>query len=324
VVTFSEKSWWIILFPPAWFAGFDDAMAGSMKPGSWVLAAMAIAAPLIVLSIAIGKLARDYGAGLQRLAEVPTGPQRRRRWLDRLVNLPLMRWWLRDPVERASFLLCGAYLARDRDVKLRIYPAMAPILMMPLIFMSQSFMRDQNSGVAEIFGIVMTSCFLGLVPWMALDLLQYSQQWQASDLFRAAPLVGPAPLFHGARRAVLCLLTFPLLALVAGLVGVFDHDRSHLLLLIPGAIVLPIYALAPGLGGKAVPLSLPTEEAKSTGRAMAMIVGIIISMGLAGLTAWAWSAGWFFWLVVAELIVAVSAYAIMRRSLNRVRWPSIE
>ncbi len=150
VVTFSEKSWWMILFPPAWFAGFDDAMAGSMKAGSWLLAAPAIAAPLIVLSIAIGKLARDYGTGLQRLAEVATTPQRRRRrWLDRLTNLPPMRWWLRDPVARASFLLCGAYLARDRDVKLRVFPAMAPILVMPLVFMSQGFLPDRSNGTAR-------------------------------------------------------------------------------------------------------------------------------------------------------------------------------
>ncbi len=159
---------------------------------------------------------------------------------------------------------------------------------------------------------------------MALDLLQYSQQWQASDLFRATPIPGPAPLFHGARRAVLCLLTFPLLALVALLIGLFDHDRSHLLLLIPGAITLPIFAMAPGLGGKNVPLSLPTEEAKSAGRAVAMIVGIIISLALAALAAWAWSSGWFFWLIVAELIVAVSVYAVMRRSLNSARWRSFE
>ena len=42
--------------------------------------------------------------------------------LDRLVEVPLVRWWLRDPVERAAVRLCGAYLLRDRDVKLRVYP----------------------------------------------------------------------------------------------------------------------------------------------------------------------------------------------------------
>lgn len=29
-------SWWIGLLPPAWFAGFDDALAGGGAPGSWL------------------------------------------------------------------------------------------------------------------------------------------------------------------------------------------------------------------------------------------------------------------------------------------------
>ena len=48
---------------------------------------------------------------------------------------------------------------------------------------------------------------------LALNLLQYSQHWQASDMFRAAPMPGPAPLCHGARQAVFWFLTFPLLVL---------------------------------------------------------------------------------------------------------------
>ena len=41
VVTFGVRTWWIALLPPAWFAGFDDALAGSAAKGSWVLAALA-------------------------------------------------------------------------------------------------------------------------------------------------------------------------------------------------------------------------------------------------------------------------------------------
>jgi hypothetical protein len=42
------------------------------------------------------------------------------------------------------------------------------------------------------------------------------------------------------------------------------HDNSTLLLLLPGMLALPVYALVPCLLGEAVPLSKPTEEAKST------------------------------------------------------------
>ena len=33
VATIDRSTWWIGLLPPAWFAGFDDALAGSARPG---------------------------------------------------------------------------------------------------------------------------------------------------------------------------------------------------------------------------------------------------------------------------------------------------
>ena len=62
-----EIAWWISLLPPAWFAGFDDALAGSaddrfMAAGGhrrW-------RPPAAVLWLAFGKLAHDYETGLQR------------------------------------------------------------------------------------------------------------------------------------------------------------------------------------------------------------------------------------------------------------------
>src|SRR5262249_41752939 len=163
-------------------------------------------------------------------SEAASTPRRRRtpgrRWLDIAVNAPPLRWWLRDPVARASFLLTAAYLARDRDVKLRVYPGLAPMLVLPFIFLFSS------GGVyAGGFGVAFSGCYLGLMPLMGLNLLQYSQQWQAADVFRSTPLRGPASVFHGARRAVLVFLTLPLLVVVALLAMFMTHGSSQLFLL---------------------------------------------------------------------------------------------
>ncbi len=42
ILTPNESSWWIGLLPPAWFAGFDDALAGSGAVLSWVLAGIGV------------------------------------------------------------------------------------------------------------------------------------------------------------------------------------------------------------------------------------------------------------------------------------------
>ena len=98
---------------------------------------------------------------------------------------------------------------------------------MPLIFLlgpsGRGLTRHGDSGIAIAFA----GCYVCLVPMMAIGLLRYSQQWQASDIFRWAPLVSPAPLCHGARRAVLSLLAVPLLAIYAVLIwpssAIFRH-----------------------------------------------------------------------------------------------------
>jgi hypothetical protein len=319
------QSWWVSLLPPAWFAGIDDALAGSGAGNSWVLAGLGLAATTGVLWIAFGKLAEDYEAGLQRLGETTGRPKRAgagRRWADVLASAPPLRWWLRDSVSRASFLLVTAYLARDRDVKLRIYPGLAPMMVMPLIFLLPT--GGHGGGFGNEFGIAFAGAYLGMVPMMSLNLLQYSQQWQASDIFRAAPMAGPMPLCNGARRAVLCFLTLPLLAVLGGIAWLIKHDGSQLLLLLPGAIALPVYALVPCVLGEAVPLSKPTEEARSTGRGLVMMVMMIPAFAVSGLAYWSWTSGWFWWLVLGETVIVAVAYAGMRASLASLRWSPAE
>lgn len=326
ILAFGLKSWWIALLPPAWFAGLDDALAGTGSRGSWGLAACGVAATAVVLWIAFGRLAGDYESGLQKLGQRavrrPTQAGRRR-WIDLLLDLPPMRWWMRDSVARASFLLAAAYLARDRDVKLRLYPALAPYLAIPLIFMFRGFGSD-TSGLNG-FGIAFTAAYMGMIPMLGLSLLQYSQQWQASDIFRTAPIAGPASLCHGARRAVLCLLALPMAGILLLLVGLLSrHQISQLLLLLPGIVSLPVFALIPCLAGRCVPLSLPVESAKAAGRGVTMIGAMLSSMVISGIAWWAWSTGWFWWFLMGETILMIAVYAVMRTSVGTLSWTPLD
>jgi ABC-2 type transport system permease protein len=319
-----EVSAWLCLLPPAWFAGLDDALAGDATSSSWLLAALAIMITGLVLWSAFGKLAHDYESGMQRLGESvsrPAGKRWQRRWLDRLVGVPPLSWWLKDPVARASFLLVAAYLVRDRDVKLRVYPGIAPMLVVPFLFLLQD---HHNGAEVSMFGTPFCGLYLGLVPLLGLQMLQYSQQWQAADVFRAAPIPGPGQLCCGARRAVLCLLALPMLLLVGLIVALLAGDWSQLLLLLPGMVLLPVFALVPHLGGQGVPLSLPTDAAKGAGLGLTMMLVMFVTFGLAAISAYSWTHGWFWWLLAGETFVATALYCVMRLSLNRTRWPSQE
>ena len=315
-----QGAWWLGLLPPVWFAAFDAAVAGGAPPGAWVMAAAGVVATSGVMWLAFGKLAREYGRGLQGLGETsapPTRARTSRRLLDRLVDSPPLAWWLRDSVTRASFLLTARYLVRDRDVMLRVYPGLAPMLVMPFVFMLGP---ARSMG----FGLAMTGGFVGLIPLMGLSMMRYSAQWQASDIFRAAPLAGPAPLCDGARRAVLCVLTVPMVVLFVIVGWLLSRDWSEMAVFVPGLLLLPVYSLVPCVGGEAVPLSRPGEEAKAAGRGARMFGITILSTVLAGLGLWSLRGGWFLWLIVFEAVAVVVSYVIMRRFAGAARWPSLE
>ena len=140
LVRFSADAWWLALLPPAWFASLDDALSGGGALSGWILGAIGILITAVILWLALGKLAQDYAAGLQVLGEAISPPRRARsrRRIEALINLPPFRWWLGNPTDRASFLLTTAYIVRDRETKLRLYPSLAPILVIPFVFLLHS------------------------------------------------------------------------------------------------------------------------------------------------------------------------------------------
>ena len=321
----TPERWWMGLLPPTWFAAFDDALAGSHVATSWLLAALGVSLTGAVMWLAFVKLARHYETGLQALGEAsaprPAQTASRRRFAA-LVHAPPLRWWLRDPITRAGFLLTAAYLFRDRETKLRIYPGIAPMMVMPIVLLLQG--RGDPNRFGEIFGTAFSAGFLGLLPMLAVGMLQYSQQWPASDLFRMSPVHGPARLCDGVRRAVLCLLAFPSVVAFAILIWVLHRHAEILLLMLPGVIALPIYAIIPQLGGHGAPLSQPAEEAKAAGRGLRMVGVMMASTALSGLVAWSWTAGWFQWLLLGETVVVAGLYLILRAWLRTARWPALE
>jgi len=320
----SHVSWWIALLPPAWFAGMDDAVAGSGSLMAWLMAALALLATGLVIWFAFGHLARDYEIGLQHLGEVSTAKRKspgKRRWADRLVEVPPLSWWLREPVSRASFLLTIAYLTRDRETKLRVYPGIAPIMFLPFIFLFQG--NQGRAGGAPNFMIPFMGIYLGMIPMYSLQLLRFSQQWPAADVFQLAPIRGPGALCDGARQAVLFLLASPIVIFVVGLAWLLTGFTT-LLLILPGLTILPVFSILPSFQRKGLPLCQPIDSAKAASRGLTMYLIMMIAFGLAVLTSFAWKDGWFWEYEAGLAVVCTALYAAMRWSVSKQGWPSAE
>ena len=315
------KSWFFLL-PPAWFAALDEALLGRASGPTLVMAGAGVLITAAVLTLAFGRMAHVYEEGLQTLAESrPRKPRANegRRLLDRLMDGPVLGWLLRDPVTRASFRLTAAYLFRDRDMKLRLYPGLAPVLVMPMVFLIQG-MSKSDAG----WGIAFGGGYLGLIPLMAMNLLQFSQHWQAADLYRQAPVAGPGPFIHGASRAVCFLLALPGVAILLLVICLMPGGLAKAELLFPGLLAMPAFALIPGAIEKTVPLSKPTEEAKSAARGGIMVLLMMASLVIPGIALWARNYGMFGRFLIAEACMVVVACWLLSKIIASKKWDPLE
>jgi hypothetical protein len=322
-IQLSAKTWWLALLPPAWFAALDETLMGRGHPTMWALAAIGVLATAAVMVLAFGKLAGSYETGLQNLGEAGTRrPVKagRARVLERLISMPPLSWWLRHPVERAGFQLVGAYMMRDRDVKLRLYPGLVPMIMMPVVMLANG-LRHRGS---DDFMLLIGGCYIPLIPMMALNLLRFSQHWQAADVFLITPTPGPGRLMMGARKAVEVFLVIPALLVMGAAFVWIGGGFSGLYQLLPGMLALPVYSRISGMGSSQLPLSLPGEEVRSAGRGLLFLVSMLSAMVLGGMAGVARSFGHLTSFLIVEAAVAMLCAVLMDSRTRRLSWAPIE
>ncbi|WP_395744112.1 hypothetical protein [Prosthecobacter sp.] len=323
---FDHVSGWMLALPPLWFGALDALISGSTFAPStlWLPAGLAVAATAVTSWLALEKLGGAYGQGLMNLNEAAGTVKERTKprgvWLAAMVRMPPLRWWLGDAVERESFKLTTAYLFRDREIKLRLYPGIAPMLIMPLIML---FSGGRGRGAAEAGMMIQgfATCFLGMVSLQALMFLGCSEHWRASAFFHVAPLRHWTPLFHGARKAVLCWLSFPVLLLQTGLMCGLQRSWTPLMLSLPAVLFLPTFSLVTGLVGQWLPLAKPSEEVKNTAAGCLMMAGSMIAAGvIGGLSSWMWHTGHFGLFLAGEAVVMLGATVLMKYLMRDTPW----
>ncbi|MBX7206895.1 MAG: hypothetical protein K1X78_01175 [Verrucomicrobiaceae bacterium] len=315
---------WMLALPPVWFGALDGWLAADL-PGAadlWLPALIGVGVTAIVSWLAFERLASAYGEGLMSLNE-STGAIRestrpRGRVIAWLVQVPPLSWWLRDAVERQSFILTTAYCLRDREIKLRLYPGLAPMLFMPVV-MSVSGATGGGETAAMIQGFV--TCFLAIVPLQAMMMLRCSEHWRASEFFHAAPVPHWMPFFDGARKATLAFLAFPLVVLVTSLLCAIARSLTPLILAVPSLVLLPAFSQVTGVVEPWLPLSKPSDEMKNSAAGCMMMAGVMMAAAVVGgLASASWRFGWFPLYLAVEIAAATGASFVMRRIMSETRW----
>jgi hypothetical protein len=265
----------LLVLPPTWFAALTQLMMGTdTSPRTLALAATAVFSTPLVGWAALRYLAGDYARQLAALGETPvpaapTAPVAAARARAGLRVDGLLRFWLRDPIERGAFRLTAVYLARDRDIRMRLYPQIAAFLVLAVIAVV-----DPKTG--SHFGPLMCLYFAGTLPATAMMTLKMSPQYAAADLFRYVPITGTASIFHGVRKATLLFLVVPGLLISGSILWFGLPDHHALLTTLPALMALPTLSVLNGLAGDYLPLSLPP----TSGRQGAINFGMMLVGGL--------------------------------------------
>ena len=313
-LTLEPYARYLFALPPAWFAGIDSWAAGDRPvAGLLPLALGGLLVTAALAYVAIGRLAPSYGEGLTRLSESKSRAPKPARLRKRATSIrnPLLRWWLRDPIERWSFRLAAVYMRRDRDIKLRLYPSLSIFLVFPLIGL-----LDRKRGGFSVFVPLMTVWILGTMPMSALETLRMSSHYAAADIFAIAPLSSAAPVFHGVRKAILYYLLLPAICVAGALIGYLaPGGRAGLWLAVPGLIAIPTISLLPGWMDEYLPLSRPPAQGEQSSRNMGLLfVTMIVMLAVVVGSYLAWSAGLLWVLVIVELAVVT----LVHRAFGRV------
>jgi hypothetical protein len=303
---------YLFALPPAWFAGLDSSIAGNMPFGG-LLALVGLLITVTLAYVAIGRLASSYGEGLAKIAETQTTalkPGRVRKHRD--LRNPLLLWWLRDPIELRAFRLAAAYMRRDRDVKLRLYPSLTIFVILPVMSL-----LDRNGGLS-IFTSLLTVWMLALMPFQALQTLQMSQHYLAAEIFSIAPLATAAPVFHGVRKAAIVYLLLPALVIAAVLIGVLvPGGIQKVQIALPGVIAIPLLSLAPGLIEDYLPLSRPVRRGEQSSRNMGLMFGSMLAMAIVlggAYIALKFEVLWY--AIGVELLLAILLYDFLNRIIK--------
>ncbi len=321
--TLASPPAWVVALPPFWFAALDTVLIGhNFSPAILMLASVGLIATLLTGWVGVSWMASTYEQGLVTLNEA--GPNavkrggRRGQWIVGIINLPLVRLWLRDPVERAAFRLAVVQLTRARGVKLRVYPMLAQFMVMPVVFIYSAMGDGRMIISATPFVLAFSGAFVAMLPVMILDILRMAEDWHAADLFRQTPLPRAAALFHGTRKAVILLVSVPalLLIVIGGVVLLKEPDL--LLLLLAGIVAMPAFSMLPGLGPLFLPFAQEPEAQihKPRGCFVLFLTMSVCGM-LAGITGWAWMSDLYPWAIGIEIVLATLTARAMSAAIDR-------
>jgi ABC-2 type transport system permease protein len=223
-----EPSWWNPLVPPMWFGSMVDTAATFLFDAYHLgLIALALIVPLgglwwinrSISSIFSQKLSgMSLDSKTQSDGSTPSVFLRKKD-----LSLLLSKWFTTNPIESGVFQLVWRQVARDRKIRLRIYPQYAYVLVMMAVIMWRSLDNEEGLAVA-LEAIKDSRWYLFLIYFgstilsAAMTLVPYSDDYKAAWVYYALPVEKPGNALIGSLKAQFFKLFMPFYAFLCILI----------------------------------------------------------------------------------------------------------
>ncbi len=208
-------TWWAALVPPMWMAGLLDIFYSATVDSVHVICALfaigfSVAAALLMSKFFSSTFSEKLAdLGTTNVAAEPK--QNRSGFLLGLRNIIT-----KQGMERASFDLVSAALARDRKLKLKIYPSIGSIVILALVVIFNS--KDSFQAILNNLSNLSTHIFLIYSVFLVIQTIMtqvcISDEFKAGWVFNSAPINKPGLILLGSWKAVLASFFIPIYGVI--------------------------------------------------------------------------------------------------------------
>lgn len=272
-----ESKVWNLLLPPMWFAAPLYAVnGGELNTIIISLIVLAFAVPVISIILYIKNTFRFENL-LYKLSIAGNNEKKNKRG----IFYKLGRYMCRNNEQKAAYDLAVSVMKKEREFKLKLYPSLGFVIIFPLLFIF--IFSDREGAVIGSLPLSMSLniyWFIYMIPTILLT-LQYSNNYQAAWIYKAAFVNDITNIYKGVYKGFLVNIIVPLYLLES-----IIFTAGFGMRVIPVLIVAFIFLLvAVVIGHRIGRIKIPFTEKTGLENGGSSMITVISGMAVIGLGA---------------------------------------
>jgi ABC-2 type transport system permease protein len=323
-----SNSNWLLLLPSYWFAAAWNVMYnlnGSLP--EYIAAVCACLIPFVSLWIVIRFLAPSFNSKLSLISNTGNDAapvlSSAHKTSDNKTTFSntIAKLFSKPGTERMGFLFTWYMMARSRDFKMKVYPAIGYLLVYIFIF----FFNTKSFGLADIeqqtkigkIVIITVLYFSSFLLSTAIAQLVFSDKYKAAWFYFITPINVPGSIITGSVKAAVAKFFLPLF-IALSILGIAITGISFIPnLILSGVNQLTICYLLVYFGNKEFPFSKTQSIQVKTGNFIRSLFRMILPISIAVLHYVIYTS---IPLIIIFLIISIAALRFIMDSVKRLSW----